>query len=60
MRYISPISLHYVCIGRLIQALQLNMYHFAPKSKDAGTGGGGAGGQLPLQLKMRRGTAPPT
>ena len=26
--------------------------------KDAGTGG--AGGQLPLQLKMRRGTAPPT
>ena len=32
MCYITPISIHYVCIGRLIQALQLDMYYFAPKS----------------------------
>ena len=32
MGYITPISMHYVCIGRLIQALQLDMYYFAPKS----------------------------
>ena len=32
MCYITPISIRYVRIGRLIHALQLDMYYFAPKS----------------------------